>query len=73
MISVWWDWHELIYYEMTQNNETVNAKLYAEQMKRLKDTIEMKRPHRRYSLIIQHDNSRPHVTNITKHAIKELR
>lgn len=58
---------------MLQNNEMINVKFPGEQMNRLKEGIQMKNknPDRRYSFIIQHVNARPHLTDITKHTIKQ--
>jgi hypothetical protein len=70
-ICVWWDWEGVIHYEMLERNKAVNADLYIEQMHRLNDAIQQKRPDRRQGLL-QHDNVRPHIANITNTAIQTL-
>ena len=72
MICVWWDWKGVIHFEILENNQTVNAQLYTEQMNRLITPIQLKKPNRRYSVILQHDNARPHVATLTKNAIQDL-
>ena len=73
MISVWWDYMGIIHYEMLEKNKTVDSKLYAEQLSRLNEAIQLKRPDRKGKVILQHDNARPHTAQLIKEAIKELK
>ena len=41
-------------------------------MHRLNEAIKQKRPNRRHGVILQRDNARPHVANMTKAAIQTL-
>uniref|UniRef100_A0A914HQ22 Transposase n=1 Tax=Globodera rostochiensis TaxID=31243 RepID=A0A914HQ22_GLORO len=72
MICVWWDVHGVVHYELLGRNETVNAELYCQQLRRLNQAIQQKRPNRTYGVILQHDNARPHTANMTKMALQEL-
>ena len=72
MLCVWWDWKGVIYWELLENNQTVDKKLYVAQMYRLNDAILLKRPDLQGKVILLHDNARPHVAKIVKIAIKEL-
>jgi len=72
MLCVWWDWEGIIHYEILANNEMVNADLYVQQMHRLNEAIHQKRPDRRYGVLLQHYNARPHIANMTKAAIQTL-
>lgn len=56
--------------QMLQNNQTINDKLYVEQM--IKEAIELKRHNRWYGVTIQADNARPNVANMTRYVIKDL-
>jgi len=71
MLCVWWDWEGIIQYELLAN-ETVNADLYVQQTHQLNEAIHQKRPDRRYGVLLQHDNARPHIANMTKacHVLK---
>lgn len=71
MLSIWWDWKGIIHYELLEVNQTINSQLYSQQLQRLNDAIRQKRP-RLQSVILQHDNARPHVANLTKMAILAL-
>ena len=43
MICVWWDWQGIIHYEILKRNQTVNAQLYVQQLKRQNEEIQQKR------------------------------
>jgi transposase len=62
----------IIHYELLERNLTVTAERYCQQLRRLEETIQQKRPGRRHGVILQHDNARPHTANTTKAAIQEL-
>uniref|UniRef100_A0A914HSH7 Mos1 transposase HTH domain-containing protein n=1 Tax=Globodera rostochiensis TaxID=31243 RepID=A0A914HSH7_GLORO len=70
--SVWWDMEGVVHYEMLGRNETVNAELYCQQLRRLDQALQQKRPNRAHRVILQHDNARPHTANMTKMALQEL-
>ena len=72
MLCVWWDWEGIIYWELLDRNQTVNAELYVLQMQRLNNAIQQKRPNRQYGVLLQHNNARPHIAIITKEAIQTL-
>lgn len=55
-----------------QSNQTINTKMYDEDMNKLKQAIQLKRHNQRYSVIIQHSNACPDFANMVKHLIKEL-
>ena len=72
MLCVWWDWEGIIHWELLDRNQTVNAELYVQQMQRLNNAIQQKRPDRQYGVLLQHDNARPHIAIMTKEAIQTL-
>lgn len=72
MLCIWWDWEGIILYELLDRNQTVNAELYVQQMHRLNNAIQQKRPDRQNGVLLQHDNARPHIANMTKEAIQTL-
>ncbi|XP_014785013.1 histone-lysine N-methyltransferase SETMAR-like [Octopus bimaculoides] len=74
MLSVWWDIKGVIHYELLDNNQTINANLYCEQLRRLKTVLSQKRASlvNRKSVIFHHDNARPHTTRLTKTLLEEL-
>jgi hypothetical protein len=59
-------------YELHERNPTVTAERYCQQLRRLEEAIQQKTPGRRYGMILQHDNPRPHNANMMKAAIQEL-
>jgi hypothetical protein len=72
MLCIWWDMEGIIHYELFERNLTVTAERCCQQLRRLEEEIQQKRPGRRHGVILKHDNARPHTANVTKAAIQEL-
>ena len=72
MICVWWDWEDLIHWEMLGKNTTVEKILYKAQSHRVNEAIQQKRPDRQGQVILLHDNARPHTAKTVKMALQEL-
>ncbi|CAK9801295.1 Mariner Mos1 transposase [Anthophora quadrimaculata] len=75
LLCIWWDMKGVLYYEMLNPGETVTADRYQQQLLKLNDAIERKRPlsgQRRRKLILLHDNARPHTAAGTKEVIFSL-
>lgn len=69
MLCIWWDQKGVIYYELLNPGETVTGDVYRLQLIRLKRAISDERPEyatRHESIILQHDNARPHVAQPVK-------
>jgi histone-lysine N-methyltransferase SETMAR len=71
MISVWWDIHGVIYWEVLPRNATVIATLYCEQLQRLDQALKKCRP-KSEKIYFLHDNARPHTAKITRNKLLEL-
>jgi len=72
MLCVWWDWKEIVHYELLSSNQTINSEFYCEQQ-RLQQAIERKRPeliNRRG--VVFHDNARPHTSLMTRQKLREF-
>ena len=54
------DWKGIVHYELLSSNQTINSELYCEQLQRLQQIIERKRPEliNRRGVIFYHDNAR---------------
>ncbi len=75
MLCVWWDQKGIIYYELLEPKQTVTADLYSNQLMRLSQALERKRPYGgkgRRKVILLHDNARPHVAKKTQATIESL-
>ena len=73
MICVWWDWEGMVHWEMLNRDATVNKELYIAQLHRMNEAIRLKRPHRQGQIILLHDNTRPHVAQVIKATLQELK
>jgi hypothetical protein len=72
MLCIWWDMEGSIHYELLESKLTVTLERHCQQLRRLEEEIQKKRPGRRKGVILQHDNARPHTANVTKAAIQKL-
>jgi hypothetical protein len=72
MLCIWWDMEGIVHYELLERNLAISAERYRQQLRRMEEAIQQKRPGRRHGVILQHDNARPHTVNMTKAAIQEL-
>lgn len=72
MLCVWWDWQGIIHSELLKNKQTINSELYTEQLRRVNEAMQQKRPDRRHPVLLLHDNARPHTSKLTKAVIEEL-
>ena len=54
--------------------QTINSELYCEQLQRLQQAIEKKRPEliNRRDVVFHHDNVRPHTSLLTRQKLREL-
>ena len=61
---IWSDHKGVLYHELFKSGQTIRGQLYRQQLIRLKQAIDEKRPEwatRHEQLICHHDNARPHV------------
>ncbi len=75
MLCVWWDQKGIIHYELLEPKQTVDANLYSDQLMRLSQAMDEKRPcsgKGGRDVVLLHDNARPHVAKVTKETIENL-
>ena len=74
LLCVWWDWKGVIHYELLNYGQTLNSVLYCEQLDRLKQAIDQKRPElvNRNGVVFHQDNARPHTSLMTRQKLREL-
>ena len=75
MLCVWWDQKSIIYYELLRPKQAVNANLYSQQLTRLSEALQKKRPfscNGKQNVILLHENARPHVAKTTRGRIENL-
>ena len=62
MLSVWWDFNSIVYFEMLPRNQTINSNVCCRQLMKLNEEMKEKRPElaTRKGVIFHQDNARPH-------------
>ena len=76
MLCIWWDELSVVYYELLKPSETITGDRYRTQFMRLSRGLRENRPHyqeRHDKVILQHENSRPHVARPAKTYLKTLK
>ncbi len=65
----------VLYFELLDNNQTITAKVCAQQLQRLQEALLEKRSAlvNRKGVIVLHDNARKNVVKMTLEKIRELR
>ena len=75
LLCIWWDEHGILYYELLPSGLTVTAERYVQQLYRLNQALQEKRPayaSKRRKVILLHDNARPHVAHKFKQTLYDL-
>ncbi|CAF2068335.1 unnamed protein product [Rotaria magnacalcarata] len=71
MLSIWWDFQGVIYYELLPPNTTIDSQLYCTQLECVKVTLQTKRSERR-KVRLFHDNATPHTSKVTRNQLEQL-
>jgi len=75
LLCIWWDINGIVYYELLNPGETVTTDRYQQQLIKLSNELERKRPltdNKTRKVILQHDSTRPHVVKMTQRVIFDL-
>ena len=74
MLSVWWDWKDVVFFELLSRNQTINSDVYCRQLNKLNTAVKEKRPElvNRKGVIFHHDNVTPHTSLITRQKLLRL-
>ena len=74
MLSVWWDFKSIVYFELLPRNQTINSNVHCRQLMKLDKEFKEKRPElaTRKGVIFHQDNSRPHTSLVTRKKLLEL-
>lgn len=74
MLSVWWDYKGILHFELLPKNQRINSTVYVQQLAKLSDAIQKKRPELANSkdVVFQHDNAKPHTSLVTCQKLSEL-
>ncbi|KAG6794559.1 Ammar1 transposase [Apis mellifera caucasica] len=72
LLSVWWDYKGIVYFELLPPNRTINSVVYIEQLTKLNNAVEEKRPEltNRKGVVFHH--ARSHTSLVTRQKLLEL-
>ena len=64
IVTVWWDFKGILFFELLPRNETIDLNVYCRQLENLNQSIAQKRPElvNRKRVVFYHDNARPHTS-----------
>ena len=74
VLSAWWDFKGIVYFELLPRNQTINSNVYCHQLIKLDKEIKEKRPELATckGIIFHLDNARPHTSLVTHKKLLEL-
>ena len=74
MLSVWWGWKGVVFFELLPRNQTINLDVYCRQLDKLNALVKKQRPElvNRKGVIIHHDNATPHTSLATRQKLSRL-
>ena len=74
MLSVWWDFEGIVYFQLLPRNQTINSNVYCRQIMKLDKEIKEKWPElsTHKGVIFHQDNTRPHTSLVTRIQLLEL-
>ena len=74
MLSVWWEWKGVVFFELFPRNQTINLDVYCRQLNKLNAAVKERRPElvNRKGVIFHHDNTTPHTSLATRQKLLRL-
>ncbi|XP_037929961.1 histone-lysine N-methyltransferase SETMAR-like [Teleopsis dalmanni] len=74
MLCIWWDCKGIIHYELLRPGQTIDSNLYCQQLLRLKEEIEKKRPKLidNNHVVFHYDSTKPHTSLMTRQKLRDL-
>ena len=72
MLSVWWDWKGVVFFELLPGNQTINSDVYRCQLSKLNAAVEEKRPElvKRKDVIFHHGKATLHTSLATRQKLR---
>ena len=74
MLCIWWDWKEVLYYELLLESQMINSNKYCSQLDQMRAALNEKHPElvNRKCIIFHQDRLRPHVSLMTRQKLLQL-
>ena len=71
MLSTWWDFQGIVYWELLSPDTTIDTILYCQQLENFRAALQANHPKRRKVRLL-HDNARSHTAKVTRQKLEEL-
>ncbi|XP_035723709.1 histone-lysine N-methyltransferase SETMAR-like [Vespa mandarinia] len=74
MLSVWWYFKGIVFFEILPDNTIINSEVYCHQLDKLNDALQQKRPEliNRKGVVFHQDNARPHTSLVSRQKLLQL-
>ena len=74
MLTVWWYWKDVVFFELLPRNQTINSDVYCRQLNKLNAVVKEKRSElvHRKGVIFHHYNATPHTFLATRQKLLRL-
>ena len=74
MLSVWWDFKGIVFFELLPDNTTINSEVYCHQLGKLNDALQQKRSEliNRKGVVFHQNKARPHTSLVTRQKLLQL-
>ena len=74
MLSVWWDWNWIVYFELLPENTKINSEVYCNQLDKSSDALKEKWPElvNRQGVVFRQNNARSHTSLVTRQKLLQL-
>ena len=74
MLSVWWDWEDVVFFELLPRNQTTNSDVYCRQLNKLNAAVKETRPElvNHKGVIFYDDNATQHTSLATRQKLLRL-
>lgn len=75
LMSVWWTSRGIVHVEFLKANQTINGKVYCDQIRRAYSKLSKMQPSlvNRKGVLLLQDNARPHTSKLAQETLKELK
>ena len=68
LLTIWWDYKGVMYFEMLPSNQAINLDVYNQQLMKLEEAITIEKA----VIVLHHENARPQISLETNDEIRNV-